>query len=93
MVAIPLDAERVRGRPSEEIARRACVATTYGSFGFQGHTGFNEPPRARWGFVSLDELRDSVTRVVPLVTDTIIAQLVHEHPGVHAASAACPPSV
>jgi glucosamine-6-phosphate deaminase len=60
-------------RPSEEIARRGGVATTYGGFGFQGHIAFNEPPRTRWSPVSLDELRDSVTRVVPLATDTIIA--------------------
>jgi glucosamine-6-phosphate deaminase len=60
-------------RPSEEIARRGGVGTTYGGFGFQGHIAFNEPPSTRWSPVSLNELRDSVTRVVPLATDTIIA--------------------
>jgi glucosamine-6-phosphate deaminase len=60
-------------RPAEEIARRGQVAATYGGVGFQGHIAFNEPPASRWTGVTVEQLRDSRTRVVPLAVDTIIA--------------------
>ncbi|HEY4349060.1 MAG TPA: hypothetical protein VGM80_15910 [Gaiellaceae bacterium] len=60
-------------RSSEELARRANLAGTYGGVGFQGHIAFNEPPASRWTAVTLDELRTSKTRVVPLAVDTLIA--------------------
>jgi glucosamine-6-phosphate deaminase len=60
-------------RPAAEIARRGGVATTYGGFGFQGHVAFNEPPATRWTPITVEQLRDSTTRVVPLAVDTIIA--------------------
>jgi glucosamine-6-phosphate deaminase len=60
-------------RPAEEIARRGQVAATYGGVGFQGHIAFNEPPASRWTSVTVEQLRDSRTRVVPLAVDTIIA--------------------
>jgi glucosamine-6-phosphate deaminase len=59
--------------PAEEMAKRAPVATTYGGFGFQGHLAFNEPPATRWTQVTVEQLRGSGTRVVPLSVDTIIA--------------------
>jgi len=60
-------------RPAREIERRGGVATTYGGFGFQGHIAFNEPPSTRWSPVTLEELRDSRTRILPIAVDTIIA--------------------
>jgi len=60
-------------RASGEIARRGEIATTYGGFGFQGHLAFNEPPSSRWSAVTLGELREGRTRIVPLAVDTIIA--------------------
>jgi glucosamine-6-phosphate deaminase len=60
-------------RPAEEMARRGGVATTYGGFGFQGHVAFNEPPTSRWTSVTLEQFRDSTTRIVPCAVDTIIA--------------------
>jgi glucosamine-6-phosphate deaminase len=60
-------------RPAEEMARRGGVATTYGGFGFQGHVAFNEPPSSRWTSVTLEQFRDSTTRIVPCAVDTIIA--------------------
>ncbi len=65
----PLDLDR----PAAEMERRGGVATTYGGFGFQGHLAFNEPPASRWTPITLGELRDSTTRIVPLTVDTIIA--------------------
>lgn len=58
---------------SEEIRRRGGVSTCYGGVGFQGHVAFNEPPRTRWTPVTLEQLRDSQTRVLPLAVDTLIA--------------------
>jgi glucosamine-6-phosphate deaminase len=60
-------------RSAREIARRGGVATTYAGFGFQGHVAFNEPPGSRWSPVTLEQLRTSQTRVVPVAVDTIIA--------------------
>jgi glucosamine-6-phosphate deaminase len=60
-------------RPAAEIARRGGVATTYGGFGFQGHIAFNEPPSTRWTPITVDQLRESTTRVLPIAVDTIIA--------------------
>jgi glucosamine-6-phosphate deaminase len=65
----PLELEH----PAAEMERRGGVATTYGGFGFQGHLAFNEPPATRWTPITLAELRDSTTRIVPLAVDTIIA--------------------
>lgn len=60
-------------RSAREIERRGGIATTYGGFGFQGHLAFNEPPTSRWTRVSLDEFRDSTTRILAASVDTIIA--------------------
>jgi glucosamine-6-phosphate deaminase len=60
-------------RPATEIARRGGVESTYGGFGFQGHIAFNEPPSTRWTPVTVEQLRDSTTRVLPIAVDTIIA--------------------
>ncbi|MFL5408353.1 MAG: 6-phosphogluconolactonase [Myxococcales bacterium] len=60
-------------RASQEIARRPEIATTYGGFGFQGHLAFNEPPASRWTSVTLEQLRQSETRITPLALDTIVA--------------------
>jgi glucosamine-6-phosphate deaminase len=80
----PLDIER----SSREIEARGQVSTTYGGFGFQGHLAFNEPPSSRWSPVSLDQLRASRTRIVPVAVDTIIA---HAHRGFGGNVAAVPP--
>jgi glucosamine-6-phosphate deaminase len=59
--------------PASEIAQRGGVSTTYGGFGFQGHIAFNESPSSRWSPVTVQQLRDSTTRVLPIAVDTIIA--------------------
>jgi len=60
-------------RSAQEMERRGGVLATYGGVGFQGHVAFNEPPSSRWTVVSVDELRESHTRVLPLTVDTLIA--------------------
>ena len=63
-------------RSADELARRDNLAAIYGGVGFQGHIAFNESPNSRWTRVTVDELRASRTRVVPLAVDTLIA---HAH--------------
>jgi glucosamine-6-phosphate deaminase len=65
----PLDLDR----STQELARRGNLVGTYGGVGFQGHIAFNEAPGSRWTAVSLEELRASQTRLVPLSVDSIIA--------------------
>jgi glucosamine-6-phosphate deaminase len=65
----PLDLDR----SARELSARAPLATTYGGFGFQGHLAFNEPPPTRWSTVTVTQLRESRTRIVPLAVDSIIA--------------------
>jgi glucosamine-6-phosphate deaminase len=60
-------------RFAEEMARRGQIAATFGGVGFQGHFAFNEPPATRWTSVTVEQLRDSRTRIVPLAVDSIIA--------------------
>jgi glucosamine-6-phosphate deaminase len=61
------------GRPARILAEQGGARTTYGGFGFQGHLAFNEPPSSRWTTVTLDEFRESSTRVLSVSVDTIIA--------------------
>jgi glucosamine-6-phosphate deaminase len=60
-------------RSAEEMARRGQIAATFGGVGFQGHFAFNEPPATRWTSVTVEQLRGSRTRIVPLAVDSIIA--------------------
>jgi glucosamine-6-phosphate deaminase len=63
-----LDLDRI----DRELARRPRVRTTYGGFGFQGHLAFNEPPSTRWSPITLPQLKESRTHIVPLAVDTLI---------------------
>ena len=59
-------------RISEEIARVGGIDTCYGGIGYHGHVAFNEPPVSRWFSPSIEEFRNSLTRVVPLAPDSVI---------------------
>jgi len=48
----------------------------YGGIGYHGHVAFNEPPISRWYKVTVEELRNSVTRVVALGDDSILVQSI-----------------
>jgi glucosamine-6-phosphate deaminase len=50
--------------------------TCFAGYGFRGHLAFNEPPSTRWHNYTVEEFRNSTTRVVPLLEDTIVA---HSH--------------
>jgi glucosamine-6-phosphate deaminase len=73
---------------SEAIEKAGGIDCCYGGIGYHGHVAFNEPPISRWHQVSVEELRNSLTRVVALGDDSIVVQSIHCSGG---DSAAIPP--
>ena len=55
------------------IAEAGGVDTAWGGIGYRGHVAFNEPPRSPWHTVSVEEYKQSKTRIVVLNDDTLIA--------------------
>lgn len=62
---------------SEVIQTVGGIDVCFGGVGYHGHVAFNEPPLSRWHPVSVEELRGSLTRVVPLGADSIVVQSIH----------------
>jgi len=58
---------------SNKILEVGGVDTTYGGIGYRGLIAYNEEPRSPWYSISLDEYRQSKTRIVHLNDDTLIA--------------------
>jgi glucosamine-6-phosphate deaminase len=58
---------------SEAIEEVGGVDTMYGGIGYRGHIAYNEPPRSPWYSVTVDEFRNSKTRILNLNDDTLIA--------------------
>ncbi len=73
---------------SEQIEAVGGIDCCYGGIGYHGHIAFNEPPLSRWGRISVEELRESLTRVVVLGDDSVVVQSIHSSGG---CSAAIPP--
>lgn len=73
---------------SERIQAVGGIDCCFGGIGYHGHIAFNEPPISRWFRVSVEEFRDSLTRVVTLGDDSIVVQSIHSSGG---NSAAIPP--
>ncbi len=73
---------------SEKIRDVGGIDCCYGGVGYHGHVAFNEPPISRWRRVSVEELRNSLTRVIVLGDDSIVVQSIHSSGG---SSAAIPP--
>jgi glucosamine-6-phosphate deaminase len=73
---------------SERIRRVGGIDCCFGGIGYHGHVAFNDPPLSRWYEISVEEMRNSLTRVVPLGDDSIIVQSIHCSGG---NSAAIPP--
>jgi glucosamine-6-phosphate deaminase len=49
------------------------VDTVYGGIGYRGHIAFNEPPHSPWYSVTMEQFRNSKTRILPLNDDTMVA--------------------
>jgi len=64
----PLDLDAI----GKQMASLGGVDTCYGGIGYHGHVAFNEPPYGGWHSVSVEEYRNSLTRIVPLNPDTIV---------------------
>lgn len=73
---------------SEKIQQVGGIDVCYGGVGYHGHVAFNEPFISRWHEVSVEEMRQSLTRVVALGDDSIVVQSIHNSGG---DSAAIPP--
>jgi glucosamine-6-phosphate deaminase len=61
---------------SEALEAAGGADVCYGGIGYHGHVAFNEPPLSRWHRVTVDQLRDSLTRVVTLGGDSIVVQSI-----------------
>ncbi|MGH9722304.1 MAG: 6-phosphogluconolactonase [Bryobacteraceae bacterium] len=70
---------------SESIERAGGIDVCYGGIGYHGHVAFNEPPLSRWARISVEELRNSLTRVVWLGDDSIVVQSINSAGGCPAA--------
>lgn len=64
-------------RISQALAELGGADVCYGGIGYHGHVAFNEPPLSRWYRISVEELRNSLTRVVVLGSDSIVVQSIH----------------
>jgi len=68
----PFRPDEIGARLGELGGADAC----FGGIGYHGHVAFNEPPISRWYSVTVDQLRNSLTRVVALGDDSIIVQSI-----------------
>lgn len=66
---------------SERIREAGGIDTCYGGIGTHGHVAFNEPPISRWHEISIEELRNSKTRVVMLGEDSLVVQSIYSAGG------------
>ena len=62
---------------SERIQAVGGIDTCYGGIGYHGHVAFNEPPISRWYRITPQEMRESLTRVVVLGSDSIVVQSIN----------------
>jgi glucosamine-6-phosphate deaminase len=70
---------------SERIRESGGIDCCYGGVGYHGHVAFNEPPLSRWRRISVEQLRNSLTRVLELGDDSIVVQSIHSSGGNSAA--------
>lgn len=61
---------------SEALAAAGGADVCYGGVGYHGHVAFNEPPLSRWHRVTVEQLRQSLTRVVVLGADSVVVQSI-----------------
>ena len=66
---------------SRQIAAVGGVDTCFGGIGYHGHVAFNDPPISRWHRISIEQLRESRTRVVTLGDDSIVVQSINSAGG------------
>jgi glucosamine-6-phosphate deaminase len=73
----PLNLEQI----SRDIQSVGGIDTCYGGIGYHGHIAFNEPPISRWARVSIEEFKQSKTRLVSLADDSIVMNSIRNTGG------------
>jgi glucosamine-6-phosphate deaminase len=66
---------------SEVLEKVGGADCCFGGIGYHGHVAFNEPPLSRWHQVSVEDLKNSLTRVLMLGDDSIVVQSIHSAGG------------
>lgn len=66
---------------SEALAKVGGADCCFGGIGYHGHVAFNEPYISRWYRVTVEQMRESLTRVVALGDDSIVVQSIHSAGG------------
>ena len=66
---------------SEALERVGGADCCFGGIGYHGHVAFNEPWISRWNKVTVEQMRESLTRVVALGDDSIVVQSIHSAGG------------
>jgi glucosamine-6-phosphate deaminase len=66
---------------SEKLERLGGADCCFGGIGYHGHVAFNEPVISRWNRISVEEMRNSLTRVVTLGDDSIVVQSINSAGG------------
>lgn len=62
---------------SEAMRAAGGIDTCFGGIGYHGHVAFNDPPISRWYKISVEQMRESLTRVVMLGDDSIVVQSIN----------------
>jgi len=57
---------------SQQIEKVGGIDSCYGGIGYHGHIAFNEPPVSRWFSLSIEEFKNSLTRMVEISPDSIV---------------------
>jgi glucosamine-6-phosphate deaminase len=65
----------------ERIRQVGGIDTCFGGVGYHGHIAFNDPPISRWYKITVEQMRNSLTRVVPLADDSIVVQSINSTGG------------
>lgn len=66
---------------SEKLEQAGGADCCFGGIGYHGHIAFNEPVISRWHRITVQQLRQSLTRVVTLGDDSIVVQSIHSAGG------------
>lgn len=66
---------------SEQLQRVGGADCCFGGIGYHGHVAFNEPVISRWNAISIDDMRNSLTRVVTLGDDSVVVQSINSAGG------------
>jgi glucosamine-6-phosphate deaminase len=64
-----------------KIAEIGGIDTCYGGVGIHGHIAFNECPTNRWYEISLDEYKNSKTRIIQVAPETVVTNAIQATDG------------